>query len=185
MTKPVFDGAHTCVRRAWRAHAGELRNYLTHRLADRSMADDLVQEVFLRAIRQRQGFCELDNSRAWLFQVARNALIDRARLHHDEAPLPEELVDDVEERPPVEALAESLGDVLAALPEVDADILRRCDIEGLRQSDYAALSGLNLSAVKSRLLRARQRLREQLVARYRVRFDASGKVCCHRGASTN
>jgi len=40
---------------------------------------------------------------------------------------------------------------------------------------------MSLPAVKSRLLRARQRLRQQLVEHFQVRFDAGGKVCCHKG----
>lgn len=64
---------------AWRAHEGELLGYLRHRLSDADAADDVLQDVFVKAMRQGQGFCTLDNPRAWLFQVARNALVDRAR----------------------------------------------------------------------------------------------------------
>lgn len=180
MNRPEFDPSYSCVRRAWRAHAGELRGYLAHRLAEREAAEDLVQEVFLRAMRQRQGFCQLDNPRAWLFQVARNALADRLRLGRPEIALPDDLADAVEECAPVDALADCLDTVLAALPAEDAEILRRCDIDGMKQRDFAADRGLSLTAAKSRLLRARLRLREQLVTLCGVRFDAAGRVCCCR-----
>ena len=51
-------------------------------LSDGDAADDVLQDVFVKAMRQGQGFCSLDNPRAWLFQVARNALVDRARTAH-------------------------------------------------------------------------------------------------------
>ncbi len=41
-------------------------------------------------MRQRQGFCTVDNPRAWLFQVARNALVDRSRTTHPTDPLSED-----------------------------------------------------------------------------------------------
>jgi RNA polymerase sigma-70 factor (ECF subfamily) len=41
----------------------------------------VLQDVFLKALRAGQNFCMLDNPRAWLFQVARNALVDRLRSH--------------------------------------------------------------------------------------------------------
>ena len=69
-----------CVAAAWQAHEGELRGYLRHRAADADVADDILQDVFLKAMRQGQAFCARDNPRAWLFQVARNALVDRAQL---------------------------------------------------------------------------------------------------------
>lgn len=78
----------SCVIKAWRAHEGELRRYLTHRLGNTQLAEDLLQETFVKAMRQGKDFCSLDNSRAWLFQVARNALVDYQRLHRETAELP-------------------------------------------------------------------------------------------------
>ncbi|MFM2067628.1 MAG: hypothetical protein RLZZ584_2537, partial [Pseudomonadota bacterium] len=85
-----MDGASfSCISTAWQAHEAELRGYLRHRLSDGDAADDVLQDVFVKAMRQGQGFCSLDNPRAWLFQVARNALVDRARTDHPVEPLPE------------------------------------------------------------------------------------------------
>ncbi|ODU99188.1 MAG: hypothetical protein ABT20_17270 [Rubrivivax sp. SCN 70-15] len=142
-----------CVAAAWRAHEGELRGYLRHRLADAEAADDVLQDVFVKAMRQGQGLCTLDNPRAWLFQVARNALVDRSRTAHPTEPLPE----GPEEPPappeegvaPVDALAECLDRSLGELSADDADILRACDLEGLTQREFAAAHGLSLPATKS------------------------------------
>ncbi len=49
-----------CVSAAWKAHEGELRGYLRHRLADPDVADDVLQDVFVKAMRQGRGFCTLD-----------------------------------------------------------------------------------------------------------------------------
>lgn len=58
-------------------------------------------------------------------------------------------------------------------------LIEQCDLQGLRQEMYAETQGLTLSAVKSRLLRARQRLRVEIVNNCQVRFDENGHVCCH------
>lgn len=176
-----------CVLDSWRAHEAELRGYLLYRLSDPHLADDLVQEVFLKAMRYGKGFCVLDNPRAWLFQVARNTLVDRLRLEKNTVPLPEDFPEDLLEEDhqtaPVEALAECLARVLSDLSAQDSDILRQCDIAGVRQQAYADAHGLSLAAVKSRLLRARQRMRDYLIGNCGVRFDAAGKVCCHAPAA--
>jgi RNA polymerase sigma-70 factor, ECF subfamily len=80
---------------------------------------------------------------------------------------------------PVDALATGLAASLEALEADDRDVIVRCDLEGQGQARYAAERGLTLPAVKSRIQRARIRLRRQLVERAGVRFGPTGQVCCH------
>ena len=179
-----------CVSAAWQAHEGELRGYLRRRLGDVDAADDVLQDVFVKAMRQGQHFCTLNNPRAWLFQVARNALVDRARLAHATDPLPEgptELAAPAAEpMAPVDALAGCMTRVLGELSPEDAAVLRACDLQGQTQRAFAAAQGLSLAAIKSRLLRARQRLRAQMTTACQVRFDGAGAVDGHvpRGDAT-
>ena len=168
-----------CTLRAWQQHQSELKGYLIHRLADPPLAEDLLQEVFIKALREGQKFCTLDNPRAWLFQVARNALADHLRVLKDSVPLPEDLMEEEPVIAPVDALAECLERVLSELPEDDREIIRRCDLEGMKLQTYADVHALTLPAVKSRIQRARQRMREIMTRNCQVRFDAAGQVCCH------
>ena len=171
-----------CVARAWRAHEGELRGYLRNQMAGGDAVDDVMQDVFVKAMRQGQGFCTLTNPRAWLFQVARNTLVDRSRTAHPTEPLADDapIADPgTAELAPVDALAGCLTRVMGKLAPQDAAVLRACDLQGQTVREYAQLCGLSLPATKSRLLRARQRLRDRLVADCQVGFDADGTVCCH------
>jgi RNA polymerase sigma-70 factor (ECF subfamily) len=172
----------SCVAAAWRAHEAELRGYLTHRLGHADLAEDVLQDVFVKAMRQGRSFCEVANRRAWLFQVARNALVDELRASRPTEPLPEDLPDAVAEPPsPVDALADCMERVMEQLPAADAQILRACDLGGQTQRAFAQAQGLSLPAAKSRLLRARERLRAQLTQTCGVRFSEEGRVCCHVG----
>ncbi len=175
----VPDNIFPCVLDSWRRHEGELRGYLLHRLGDIHLAEDLIQEVFLKAMRQGPRFCGLDHPRAWLFQVARNALVDALRLERPTTPLPEDLMAPEPVMPPVDALADCLPRILDSLRAEDSDIVRHCDLAGMRQLDYAMAHGLTLPATKARLLRARQRMRDALIRDCGVRFDETGNVCCH------
>lgn len=181
-----FDGSFACVAAAWRAHERELRRFLAHRLSDGDAAEDLLQDVFVKAMRQGEGFCTLDNPRAWLFQVARNAVIDRARAAKHLVRL-DELELDLQAPTtgmlePVDALAGCVDRVLGELAPKDAAILRACDIQGQTQRQFAKQHGLSLPATKSRLLRARQRMRDRLTTACRVNLDPDdGRVCGHDG----
>ena len=175
----VTAGPSACAANAWLEHQSEIKGYLMHRLADPATAADLLQDIFLKALRQGERFCTLDNRRAWLFQVARNALADHLRLAKANVPLPEDLADEEPVIAPVDALAGCIEQVLSELPEGDRDLLRRCDLEGMKLQDYADAHGLGLPAVKSRIQRARRRMRDTLIRRCQVRFDDVGQVCCH------
>jgi RNA polymerase sigma-70 factor, ECF subfamily len=183
LTDSIGAESFACVASAWQAHERALRGYLRRRLADADTADDVLQDVFVKAMRQGRGFCQLDQPRAWLFQVARNALVDRARAAHPMEPLPEGAEEPaapaLETVAPVDALAGCLLRSLGELSADDANILRACDLEGLGQRDFAQAHGLSLPATKSRLLRARQRLRHQLTTACQVRFEPDGCVAGH------
>ena len=171
--------ATTCYTRAWRQHKNEVRGFLQAQTGSAAEADDLLQEIFLKAVLQGERFCTLGDPRAWLFHVARNLLIDRQRLKKNLVPVPEDL--SAESEPllaPVDLLSQCLPRVLSELSVEDREVLTFCDIQGGSQRAYAERLGLSLPAVKSRIQRARLRLRAQLADACQVRFDESGSVCC-------
>jgi len=174
---PAPDRALPCILDAWKSHEAELRGFLMGRVRDEHHADDLLQEVFLKAVRQGLTFCDIEDPRAWLFRVARNAMVDHARLAKPQVPLPDDLAQPEEDGlAPVDRLSECLCRVLAEIPTEDAEILRRCDLEGMKQKDFAGAAGITLSAAKSRLLRARARMREMMTTNCQVSFDGQGRV---------
>ncbi len=171
---------YSCHSKAWKQHQAELRGFLAHRSGSASAADDLLQDVFLKAVLQGDGFCSLDNPRAWLFRVARNLLVDRLRLTKEQVPLPDDLC--AESLPgklePVDLLSQCLPRVLSELSAEDREAILLCDVQGMTQKDYARHLGLSLPAAKSRVQRARLRLRLQMSEACQVTFDDEGKVCC-------
>lgn len=166
-----------CLLAAWSTNEASLRAYLRHRIGDADDADELMQELFLKAIRQGELFCRVENPRAWLFQVARNALADRLRLRHEYLPLPDDLAIPASDGlTPVDELSQCLPRVLSELAEADRQAIRFCDIDGHSQQALADLLGLSLSVAKSRLQRARRRLKQQLETACQVEFDETGAV---------
>ena len=177
----------SCHDRAWQQHQREIQGFLEHRAGSVAEADDLLQEVFLKVLLQGRAFCELDNPRAWLFRVARNLIIDRRRLTATREPL-QPLPDDLSAPPaaqiePVDLLTHCLPSVLSRLSAKDREAIALCDLQGVTMSDYARQLGLSLPAAKSRLQRARLRLRSRLAKSCRVSYDGAGKLCCFVAAS--
>ena len=166
----------TCLTTAWSTHAPELRNWARHRLGNTAEADDLLQDLFLKALRQGECFCSVHNARAWLFEVARNTLADRLRVARHTVALPDDLSAPIDETDMVETLTACLPRVLSELSPEDREAITQCDLLGVPQAEFAAARGLSLSAAKSRVQRARQRLRQRMTRACQVTFDDAGKV---------
>lgn len=164
----------------WSSHEAELRRWLRSRAPNASEVDDLLQEVFLKVLRHRGQLDRVAQPRAWLFEVTRNTLTDRMRVSRDNLPLPDDLdalPAPLEEADTVDTLAQAcLPRVLAELDAQDREALELCDLQGMSQVDFARLKHLTLPAAKSRVQRARKRMRERLTKACQVSFDDSGRV---------
>ena len=165
-----------CLTTAWTAHEPELRGWLRRRLANPAEADDLLQDLFLKALRQGERFCSVHNARAWLFEVSRNQLADHLRVARHTVELPDDLPTRVVEMDAVDTLTACLPRVLSELSAQDREAITLCDLQGMAQADFAAARGLSLSGAKSRVQRARQRLRAQMSQVCQVQLDEAGHV---------
>lgn len=165
-----------CLTTAWTLHESELRGWARHRLGSADDAEDLLQDLFLKALRQGERFCSVLNARAWLFEVARNTLVDRLRVQRDTLELPDDLANPVEEADAVDNLTACLPRVFSELADEDREAITLCDLQGMPQAIFAEFKGLTLSAAKSRLQRARLRMKKQMTVVCQVKTDSAGHV---------
>jgi RNA polymerase sigma-70 factor (ECF subfamily) len=165
---------------AWSQHETELRRWLFSRAPVKADVDDLLQEVFIKALRQGERWKKVGQPRAWLFEVTRNTLIDHLRSAHQHLPLPDDLDSWPEQdgaAQAVDSLAQAcLPRVLSELDPQDREAIELCDLQGMAQADFARLKQLSLPAAKSRVQRARKRMRERMTLACQVRFDPAGRV---------
>jgi RNA polymerase sigma-70 factor, ECF subfamily len=135
--------------------------FVARRVRERAEAEDVVSEVFYKALKGIDGYEERGTSFvAWLYTIARNVLNDRARKEGARrAPLPERdepaVFDDVERR----ALLFRLVDTL---PTAQRDVLVARFAEQRSIADVARQLGRSEGAVKQLQLRAIEALREQV-----------------------
>lgn len=164
----------------WSQHEAELRRWLYARAPLKAEVDDLLQEVFIKTLRQGERLWLVAQPRAWLFEVTRNTLIDRLRCGPGHLPLPDDLEQwpaPVEAEPLVDTLAQAcLPRVLSELDPHDREAIELCDLQGMAQADFARLKKLSLPAAKSRVQRARRRMREHMSTACQLSFDAAGRV---------
>jgi RNA polymerase sigma-70 factor (ECF subfamily) len=132
-------------------------------------SEDLVQEVFLRMLKYRRTFREDSEFRGWMYHIARTVRIDRFRAQRDEAPLAavSGAAADRLERPLspdtyVEAKERTdlLRRALQRLPEDKRELLILARFQELRYDEIGSLLDIDVGAVKVRVHRAINELRE-------------------------
>ncbi|MBL7005300.1 MAG: sigma-70 family RNA polymerase sigma factor [Gammaproteobacteria bacterium] len=167
-----------CITDAWDRHENELRKYLHRQVNDPVLAEDLLQDVFTKALTQGNKFCELDNSRAWLYRVAKNRIIDFRRTHKNYDEVDDAHPEEKDFKEPVVNLSKCLPAALKKLNAQDKEIIELCDLDGMSHADYAEKKQLTLTATKSRIQRARKRLKAELHKACQIVLDEMGNVCC-------
>jgi RNA polymerase sigma-70 factor (ECF subfamily) len=170
------------MRGAWRELERRLRPFVARRVSGAD-AEDVLQDIFLRMQRGLPGLREDDRFGPWVYQVARSAILDhRRRVHRrpvDTDEVPEAAVPavDVEEDGAVEReFAGHVAPFIAMLPSPYREALTLTELEGLTQKDAAAMLGVSLSGMKSRVQRGRVKLRELFQACCEITTDPRGRV---------
>ncbi len=139
-----------------------LFNFYSKMTQDRTVSEDLVQEVFLRILRYRQTYRPGTTFRTWMYQIARNTRIDQVRKTRPETPFvsepvaPTSLSDSAQQQQE----AAMLQRALMHLPEDKREILILSRFQELKYDEIARLLGCEVGAVKVRVHRALQQLRE-------------------------
>jgi RNA polymerase sigma-70 factor (ECF subfamily) len=146
-------------------HHLALFRYIYHQTRRRDIAEDIVQDVFVRVVRSLT-YQESGREAAWLFTIARRLLTDRqrARFRHpmDALPTQEPYTEGVQET------SAALAEALACVPEADREAFLLKEIGGLTYVEIASVCEVTADSVRSRIYRARMRLRNALSAPLKV-----------------
>lgn len=152
------------MRAAYAAHGAELYGFASNALGDRALAEEAVQETFLRAWRAAERFDPaIASLRTWLFAILRNVLIDLARARAARPPLAEtqpgsEPVDP-EDALDRAMLAWQVEEALRRLGQEHRRVLVEVYYRGRPYAEVAAHLGIPEGTVKSRVYYALRALR--------------------------
>ncbi|HET8844466.1 MAG TPA: RNA polymerase sigma factor SigZ [Ktedonobacteraceae bacterium] len=188
----------TITEQAWEAFHTPLHQFIRRRVADEATAEDLLQEVFLKIHQQGANLRDTRRLESWMYQITRHLIVDYYRSHHHLTTTLEEgeVLDLPEELPDEDIVSELLPCIRAmvlALPEQDRQALILTEYQGLTQKELGERLGLSFSGAKSRVQRARERLKQELLACCHFELDRRGHIldyyphcnCCEQTACEN
>ncbi len=163
----------------WELLSAKLRSFLLQRVSDPQVADDLLQETFLR-IHKNVGYVS-DEQRltSWVFQIARNLVIDyyriKGREHTNE--LPNDVPAPTQEQENLNEIVEGwLPAMIAQLPDTYREAVELYELKEIPQQQIAEQLNISLSGAKSRVHRGRAKLKSLLFACCSFEQDSHGNV---------
>ncbi|MEM7165131.1 MAG: RNA polymerase sigma factor SigZ [Planctomycetota bacterium] len=163
----------------WELLSDRLRNFFLSRVSDPQVADDLLQETFLRIHTGLSEIRDEERLTSWGFQVGRNLVIDHYRSKDKAAgPISDDfaLGEDLERGNLNGVVADWLPELIAKLPESYREAVKLYEIEGLPQQEIAERLNLSLSGAKSRVQRGREKLKSLLFDCCAFEKDRRGNV---------
>jgi len=153
----------------------ELLGYVTRRVKDKSLAEDIVHDVFLKVQAKANQVRDEDKMIGWIYRVTKNTIIDHFRFQ-SRIVNQEDLDWEDDKRYLNQCVEQCLAEKLATLPVKYREALELSEVQGLSQLDLARKLNISYSGAKSRVQRARQMLKEIMEREYHVKLDNYGNV---------
>ena len=163
----------------WDLISTRVRSFILKRVSDEQIADDLLQETFMRIHKKLGDLDDKQRITPWVFQIARNLVVDYYRSKSREAAdVADELEAsaDEEEQNLNELVSGWLSKMISKLPESYRDAVELYELKGIPQQKIADQLGISLSGAKSRVQRGREKLKSMLFECCSFQKDRCGNV---------
>ena len=157
------------VSNIWNEFHDRLKGFVLKRVRDEQSAEDILQDVFLKMHSRIHTLKDTGKLRSWVYQITRNAIIDHFRDRNREEDLKdlERLPAPAADSKAMKELSECIRELIERLPPLYREPLLLATYQDLTQQEIAGKLGLTVVAAKSRVQRARRKLRDLLIE------------CCH------
>jgi RNA polymerase sigma-70 factor (ECF subfamily) len=166
----------------WEEFRDSLKGFISARVQNQDDAEDILQDVFFKIHKKIDTLKDESRLPSWIYQITRNAIIDYYRSRKVTVELPE-TIKATEKKPPVSAsteIASCIKPLIEGLPEKYREAITLTELKGMTQIELSENLGLSLSGTKSRVQRARGKLKEELLECCHFEFDRRGTLLSYQ-----
>lgn len=147
----------------------EFLSFLERRLGDRALAEDILQDAFVKSIERGESVRDDEAAEAWFYRLLRNAIIDHYRRTSTRSRAFEALAREMEgaSEPPPDlhaAICGCIGQLAATLKPEYAEAIQKIEVDGMPVQEFAGAAGITTNNAAVRVFRAREALRKQVRA---------------------
>lgn len=161
----------------WKEFHEQLLGFIKTKVNSSETAEDILQEVFMKIHKNIDKIHDNKKTTSWVYQITRNTIIDyyrKKKIDFQENKLTESLPEKVGQDS--SDFTQCLKPFITKLPENDKAILLATTYGNISQKEYALKNNLSYSATKSRVQRARQKLKELFVSCCNIESDSYGNI---------
>lgn len=148
----------------WDQFHQPLKTYISQRVNDQSIVDDLLQIVFMKIQVHLPNLIDEQKIDSWIYRITRNTIIDFYRIKKTSEILPDDLHfnNRAEEENFTKEAAVCIRSTIKRLPEKYREALELTEFQGLSQKELSEKLGISYSGAKSRVQRGRGKLKQLL-----------------------
>lgn len=171
----------------WNEFSSGLKSFISSRVKNNSDAEDILQDIYIKMHHNIHTLNDKERFKPWIYQIARNTIIDYYRVRNRIINTSEFLSDLSGSSSGGSLMDTAISDMVTMMEELSpeyCEALCLTELEEMSQKDYAEKKGLSYSGAKSRVQRARSMLKDLLLNCCHYQFDKYGTVidiqpkCC-------
>lgn len=168
------------VERIWNDFSKPLKGFIKKHVKNAQDVDDILQNVFYKIHNNINSLKDSDKIHAWVYKIAKNTITDFYRSQKfeiDISELSENIESDIEvDSSANDEIAQCVKVMIMYLPEKYKQVILLTEYQNLSQKQLGERLGLSVSGAKSRVQRARVKLKEMLLSCCYLEFDQFGNV---------
>jgi len=155
--------------------------YIKRRIRSTDDAEDILQDIFVRISHSINRLGDGEKLQAWLFAIARNAIIDyyRRSAVRKGISISEDVIGELSEaetQDSTQGLDQCIRGMISLLPDNYKEIIIDSELNKLRQKDLAAKYNMTYSSLRSRVQRGRERLKQLFYNCCKIEADQRGNI---------
>ncbi len=183
-----LENLQAVIENVWHETNVPLKNFIKQRVPNEYDAEDILQDIYCKIHNNIAGLQDKNKLRPWIYRITRNAIADYHRKRErplELTPLPDDQV--IEPWSDVNANAEianCLKTMIGHLPEKYKQAIFLTEFQNLTQKELGERTGISLTGAKSRVQRARGKLKEMLLGCCDLEFDRTGGIIDYRHKSS-
>lgn len=174
----VYQDKKMSTEEIWNRFCCELEQFIKNRVNDKTVADDLLQEIFIKIHLKKDSLKESNKLTAWVYQIARNVIIDYYRQRKPEFAgneFPEQVETESDEQVRI-SFNQCIMPFVEKLEPKYKDAFLQTSFGHLSQKEYAEKLQISYSGAKSRVQRARKMVKDLFLACCPVICDKYGNI---------
>lgn len=159
----------------WNSYHKDLQQFIISKVKDKAIADDLLQDSFLKIHTKLNTLKDITKIKSWIFTIARNSVLDYFKTANKTIEVAEIEIE-TQDKPQEHTEQDCLHGILKELPKKYRDPLFLSDVKGLKQAEIAKQLNLPLPTVKSQIQRGRKQIAQGFVSCCGFKIDENGQL---------